>query len=53
MLDGHIICKAHVFLAEIILLENILFPALIIKEGRNILKVSMWVAEWKRVSYLF
>jgi len=28
-------------MAEKILLENILFPVLMIKEGRNILKLSM------------
>jgi len=48
----HYLHSAH-NMGERIFLENILFPALKIKEGGNILKVSMWVVEWERVSCLF
>jgi hypothetical protein len=41
------------YMAERILLDNILFPALMIKEGRDILKVSVRVVEWESASCPF
>jgi hypothetical protein len=42
--NGHIICHSARNIAESILLENILFLALMMKEeSLNILKLSEWV----------